>query len=99
MTIALLTLLSVPLRLCVRIPSGKARTYSIGLSRQLRHRLLDATQIQFACAGHRKISCLFNFYGSAIPKSRQIFLARNLLISVCLGTADRRLAAGLPHQE
>jgi nucleoside-diphosphate-sugar epimerase len=38
-------------------------------------------------------------HGLAIPKSRQIFRARNLLISVCLGTAERRLAAGLPRRE
>jgi hypothetical protein len=39
------------------------------------------------------------FHGSEMPKSRQIFRARNLLISICLGTAERRLATELPHQE
>ena len=41
----------------------------------------------------------FVLHGSAIPKSRQIFRARNLLISVCLGTAERRFLAGFPHHE
>ena len=33
------------------------------------------------------------------PRSRQIFLARSLLISVCLGTADRLLRARFCHHE
>jgi hypothetical protein len=38
-------------------------------------------------------------YGTDMPRSRQIFRARNLLISECRGTADRRFDAGLPHHE
>jgi hypothetical protein len=53
----------------------------------------------FVAASGEVLDTEFIFHGSTIPKSRQILRARNLLISVCLGTAERRLAAGLPHQE
>jgi hypothetical protein len=38
-------------------------------------------------------------HGSGMPKSLQIFLARNLLISEWRGTAERRFRAGFPHHE
>jgi len=38
-------------------------------------------------------------YGSGIPKSRQIFLAKWSDTSLCRGTAERRPIAGLPHHE
>ncbi len=34
-----------------------------------------------------------------IPRSLQIFFARTSLISLCLGTADRRFIVGFCHQE
>lgn len=37
--------------------------------------------------------------GPGMPRSRQIFLTSISLISLCLGTADRRPLMELPHQE
>ncbi len=75
----------------LRVYDDSLRHFQFHLRRHLRH-------VFVAAAGKLHDGELV-FHGSEIPKSRQIFRARNLLISVCLGTAERRLAAGLPHQE
>jgi hypothetical protein len=40
-----------------------------------------------------------NFIGSGMPRSRQILIAKWLLISLCLGTALRLFDATCRHQE
>jgi hypothetical protein len=41
------------------------------------------------CIGDKNLQFV---YGGGMPRSRQIFLARSLLISTCRGTADDRPA-------
>jgi hypothetical protein len=53
----------------------------------------------FVVGNQRNARVLQNFCGSGMPRSRQILIAKWLLISLCLGTALRLFDSTCRHQE